>query len=256
MTAIKDVIPVIDWLPKYNYKDLFVGDLTSGITVAVMHIPQGMAYAMLAGVPPNVGMYMAFFPTLIYFLFGTSRHISMGTFAIVSLMVSKIVQQYSHPIVQQSQIMSIDGTNLTNLTNQTLTTINAAATTTAADENFIYNAEMGSYSPIEVVTAVTIVVGVLHILMCFLRLGMLTSLLSDPLVNGFTTAAAVHVLVSQLKDLFGLHIQRYKGAFKIVYVSVKILTLRTKEVIFFTHRHFKNFLIEWSMRIKQQLLSR
>lgn len=54
---------------------------------------------------------------------------------------------------------------------------------------------------------------------CF-RLGSLSSLLSDPLVNGFTTGAAVHVTVSQLKDLFGVKIPRHKGAFKIIYVSV------------------------------------
>lgn len=55
-----------------------------------------------------------------------------------------------------------------------------------------------------------------QILMCFLRLGSLASLLSDPLINGFTTGAAVHVTVSQLKDLFGVKIPRHKGAFKIV----------------------------------------
>lgn len=51
------------------------------------------------------------------------------------------------------------------------------------------------------------------------RLGSLSSLLSEPLVNGFTTGAAVHVTVSQLKDLFGIQIPRHKGAFKIIFVS-------------------------------------
>lgn len=59
----------------------------------------------------------------------------------------------------------------------------------------------------------------IQILMYFFRLGSLSSLLSDPLVNGFTTGAAVHVTVSQLKDLFGVKIPRHKGAFKIIYVS-------------------------------------
>lgn len=49
-----------------------------------------MAYALLAEVPPIVGLYMAFFPTLIYVLFGTSPHISMGTFAVVCLMAGKV----------------------------------------------------------------------------------------------------------------------------------------------------------------------
>lgn len=56
--------------------------------------------------------------------------------------------------------------------------------------------------------------------MSFLRLGSLSSLLSDPLINAFTTGAAIHVTVSQLKDLFGVQIPRHKGAFKIIYVSI------------------------------------
>lgn len=58
--------------------------------------------------------------------------------------------------------------------------------------------------------------------MSFFRLGSLASLLSEPLVNGFTTGAAVHVTVSQLKDLFGIKIPRHKGAFKIIYVNIHI----------------------------------
>lgn len=54
--------------------------------------------------------------------------------------------------------------------------------------------------------------------MCLLRLGTLASLLSESLVNGFTTGAAIHVLVSQLKDLFGIKIPRHKGVFQIIYV--------------------------------------
>lgn len=55
-----------------------------------------MAYGLLAGVTPSSGLYMAFFPTLIYFAFGTSRHISVGTLSVISLMTLKLVQTYSH----------------------------------------------------------------------------------------------------------------------------------------------------------------
>lgn len=53
-----------------------------------------MAYGLLAGVSPSSGLYMAFFPTLIYFVFGTSRHISVGTLSVISLMTLKVVQTY------------------------------------------------------------------------------------------------------------------------------------------------------------------
>lgn len=54
-----------------------------------------MAYGLLAGVRPNSGLYMAFFPTLAYFVFGTSRHISVGTLSVISLMTLKVVQTYA-----------------------------------------------------------------------------------------------------------------------------------------------------------------
>lgn len=78
------------------------------------------------------------------------------------------------------------------------------------------------YTAFQVATAVTLVAGIYQLLMSFLRLGTLASLLSKPLVNAFTTAAAVHVLVSQMKDLFGLIVPRYSGAFKIILTLMDI----------------------------------
>lgn len=54
-----------------------------------------MAYGLLAGVTPSTGLYMAFFPTLVYFALGTSRHISVGTLSVISVMTLKLVQTYS-----------------------------------------------------------------------------------------------------------------------------------------------------------------
>lgn len=75
---LHSTIPVTKWLPRYNWRDDFLGDLASGFTVAVMHIPQGMAYALLGNVPPIIGIYMAVFPVILYSMLGTSRHISVG----------------------------------------------------------------------------------------------------------------------------------------------------------------------------------
>lgn len=86
---------VPDWLRSYRPSD-FPGDLAAGAVVAVVLAPQGMAYALLAGLPPIVGLYAATVPLLAYALVGSSRHLSVGPVAIVSLLVhvacSKIAQ--------------------------------------------------------------------------------------------------------------------------------------------------------------------
>jgi len=83
----KQFLPILEWLPKYN-NELLKGDLTAGITVGVMLIPQGMAYAMLAGLPPIYGLYASTIPLIIYALLGTSRQLAVGPVAMVSLLTA------------------------------------------------------------------------------------------------------------------------------------------------------------------------
>ena len=79
--------PFLQWVP--NYKSAFFKkDLIAGLTVAIVLIPQAMAYAMLAGLPPVYGLYASLFPLLIYTLFGTSRHLGIGPVALDSLLVA------------------------------------------------------------------------------------------------------------------------------------------------------------------------
>lgn len=84
---MKKYIPILDWLPNYKKKNLS-GDLSAGITVGVMLIPQGMAYAMLAGLKPIYGLYAATVPLILYAIFGTSRQLAVGPVAVVSLLIA------------------------------------------------------------------------------------------------------------------------------------------------------------------------
>ena len=84
---IKKIIPALEWLAKYN-KEQFKGDLFAGLTVGVMLIPQGMAYAMIAGLPPIYGLYASTLPLLIYAFLGTSRQLAVGPVAMVSLLTA------------------------------------------------------------------------------------------------------------------------------------------------------------------------
>ena len=84
---IKQLLPFLSWLPKYK-KDWLSGDLSAGLTVGVMLIPQGMAYAMIAGLPPIHGLYASTIPLVLYALFGTSRQLAVGPVAMVSLLTA------------------------------------------------------------------------------------------------------------------------------------------------------------------------
>jgi SulP family sulfate permease len=83
----KKYVPILEWLPKYNQTH-FKGDLSAGLTVGVMLIPQGMAYAMLAGLPPIYGLYASIVPLILYAIFGTSRQLAVGPVAMVSLLIA------------------------------------------------------------------------------------------------------------------------------------------------------------------------
>ena len=84
---LSDYIPAINWIPKYASAQL-KGDLIAGLTVGVMLIPQGMAYAMIAGLPPIYGLYASTVPLIIYALLGTSRQLAVGPVAMVSLLTA------------------------------------------------------------------------------------------------------------------------------------------------------------------------
>lgn len=86
-SLIERAVPALAWLRGYRRADLG-GDLTAGATVAVMLVPQAMAYAMLAGLPPAVGLYAATVPVAVYAVFGASRHLAVGPVAMVSLLVA------------------------------------------------------------------------------------------------------------------------------------------------------------------------
>lgn len=85
--TLKQFFPFLNWLPSYQ-KSWLKGDLFAGLTVGVVLIPQGIAYAMIAGLPPIYGLYTAMIPQLVYAVFGTSRQLAVGPVAMDSLIVA------------------------------------------------------------------------------------------------------------------------------------------------------------------------
>ncbi|XP_077848848.1 solute carrier family 26 member 6 isoform X13 [Macaca mulatta] len=181
-------LPVLVWLPRYPVRDWLLGDLLSGMSVAIMQLPQGLAYALLAGLPPVFGLYSSFYPVFIYFLFGTSRHISVGTFAVMSVMVGSVTES---------------------LAPQTLNDSTINETTRDAER-------------VRVASTLSVLVGLFQVGLGLIHFGFLVTYLSEPLVRGYTTAAAVQVFVSQLKYVFGLHLSSHSGPLSLIYTVLEV----------------------------------
>ena len=113
-SMLKNRIPIINWLfLGYNFKSNLLNDLISGFTVGIMNLPQSMGYALLANLAPVNGLYMSFFPLLIYAVFGTSKHIAIGTIAIISLMSGEVIQNMADQYGKQLKYANNSSSNLT-----------------------------------------------------------------------------------------------------------------------------------------------
>lgn len=97
---LKNYFPILRWLPNYDRNKL-QGDLIAGLTTGILLVPQAMAYAMIAGLPPIYGLYASLLPLLIYAIFGTSMQLASGPVAIVSVLVMAGVGQFAEPETEQ-----------------------------------------------------------------------------------------------------------------------------------------------------------
>lgn len=207
-------IPILKWARTYDIRTNLGNDVLAGITVGVMHIPQGMAYGILAKVSPIIGLYVSFFPALIFFLLGTSHHVSIGTFAVVSIMLGKTVDD----VLERRKDILFD------LANSTRAFIaldeNNTLPVNLEDDEFLFN-----QAATEILMVVCFIVGVIQFALGILQLGVFSVYLSDILVSGFTTGAAVHVFTSQVKHIFGVAVPSRSGVFKVFYTYLDILSV-------------------------------
>lgn len=179
---MKSFLPILQWLPKYR-KEMLFGDAISGITAGILAIAQGMAYAMIAGLPPVFGLYAAMTPQIIYVLLGTSRQLSIGPVAMDSLIVAAGISAIG--------IVGI--------------------------EEYILAAVFLAFF-----------VGIIQVILGVLKLGFLANFLSKPVLNGFTSAAALIIGLSQLKHMLRVDMQQ----------TNKIHILFQEVILNFSETHF------------------
>jgi len=90
VNALRRYLPILDWGRGYGSAALS-SDLVAAVIVTIMLIPQSLAYALLAGLPPQVGLYASILPLAAYAVFGTSRALAVGPVAVVSLMTAAAI---------------------------------------------------------------------------------------------------------------------------------------------------------------------
>ncbi|WP_295873514.1 SulP family inorganic anion transporter [uncultured Zhongshania sp.] len=108
--TIKSYFPILTWVADYQ-RDTLISDLLAAVIVTIMLIPQSLAYALLAGLPPEMGLYASMLPLLAYAIFGTSRTLSVGPVAVVSLMtasaISHIAAQGSVSYIEAALLLAL-----------------------------------------------------------------------------------------------------------------------------------------------------
>jgi SulP family sulfate permease len=169
MGRVAKYLPFLSWGP--ISAETFRADLVAGITVALILIPQSMAYAQLAGLPAYFGLYAAFLPVVVAALFGSSRQLATGPVAVVSLLTASALV----PLV-------------------------------GAPEGMSHEVLLERYVPYAIMLA--LLVGLFQLLLGAFRLGVVVNFLSHPVIIGFTNAAAIIIGLSQLATILGVSMRR------------------------------------------------
>uniref|UniRef100_A0A4W4DSQ0 STAS domain-containing protein n=1 Tax=Electrophorus electricus TaxID=8005 RepID=A0A4W4DSQ0_ELEEL len=180
--ALLSLLPIIAWMKIYRLKEWLLGDVVSGVSTGLVAVLQGLAFALLASLPPGYGLYSAFFPAVVYFFLGTSRHLSVGPFPVLSLMVGAVVTRIVPDVGPPANITEFEGLTI-------------------------------NQQRVIVASSITFLMGIFQLAMGLLQVGFIVIYLSDTLISGFTTAAAVHILVSQLKFVHDLCFQTLEQIF-------------------------------------------
>ncbi|XP_027574409.1 sulfate transporter [Pipra filicauda] len=217
-TKVKDWVfgffPILQWLPKYKVREDLLGDLMSGVIVGVLLVPQSIAYSLLAGVEPIYGLYTSFFASLIYCIFGTSRHISVSIFGVTCLMMGQVVDREMERAGYDVEpaVLSVPPGAAARV-NTTLSPVNGTWQELLCDR---------SCHAITVAVTVSFLAGVYQVAMGFFQVGFVSVYLSDSLLSGFVTGASYTVLTSQVKYLLGLDIPRSGGIGSLIVTWINI----------------------------------
>ncbi|KAF9900836.1 Sulfate permease 2, partial [Lobosporangium transversale] len=183
---ITERFPIIKWLPKYQ-RSWAVKDIIAGITVGLIVVPQGMSYAKVASLPVQHGLYSAYIGAIFYCLMGTSKDLTIGPTAVISLITGELVAELS-----------------------------------------------GRLTPQEVAALSCLGVGLLTMILGVLRLGIVLDFFPTTVLVGYTTGAAVTIIVQQIPKWLGVpNINNRAPVYDIIINMLKaIKTLSWLDLVF------------------------
>ncbi|NXI12101.1 S26A9 protein, partial [Irena cyanogastra] len=190
------LFPILAWLPRYKIKDYVLPDVLGGLSAGTIQVPQGMAFALLANLPPVNGLYSSFFPLLTYFFLGGIHQMVPGTFAVISIIVGNICNE----LAPESDFQYFN--HSTNETRVNTTALEAAR--------------------LEISATLACLTAVIQLCLGFLQFGFVAIYLSESFIRGFMTAAGLQILISVLKYVFGLAVPSYTGPLAIVHTFIDI----------------------------------
>ncbi|XP_037526480.1 solute carrier family 26 member 10 [Rhipicephalus sanguineus] len=190
------LFPCIAWIRSYKLRTFLVPDFLAGLSVAVLHVPQGLVSAIIAGVDPVLGLYSSLYPAAIYAIVGSSPYVSMGMFPVTALMTGVVVQKYK---------------------------INSENVTAAIDSGDQFYNEQSSTG---VAITLTFLTGLIQVAMWLFQVDRVAAVISQVMAEGFLTGCAIMVIVSQLPSVFGSGAKTSKDLFgtplTIYYVAISI----------------------------------
>ncbi|XP_074092542.1 testis anion transporter 1 isoform X8 [Macrotis lagotis] len=189
------IFPFLEWMCVYRFKDWLLGDLLAGLNVGLVQVPQGLILAVLIRmlIPPLNISYSSFCCSLIYIIFGTSHHVSIGNFFLMSALMANIL----------SKILFNSGHLL-------------MGTFVRGDfEDPTYSLDYEK--ALSIMQAVTFLTGIIQLLVGLLRLDFVTKYLPDTLINAYLAATAFHVMMSQMCFVFGIMVRFHCGVIAFFY---------------------------------------
>ncbi|GAB1598408.1 prestin-like [Argonauta hians] len=193
--ALSTYFPIIKTVRYYKIKSYLPLDALAGLTIGIMHIPQAFGFGKLTSVKTVNGLYTSFWPIVIYMIFGTSPHVSIGTSAIICIMTAGVVDKqaeiYAKSFLNNSLLQS--------------------------DTNWDLIPEYMDYKE-GVAMSTSLLAGSILLFMGIFRLGFITAYLSESFFSAFTSAAAVHIVTSQITPMLGLSSKKHSGIFKIFFI--------------------------------------